>query len=290
MHHEIINYPEKPNVSLECFILDSGLKLGQSMLRPAVVICPGGGYVYLSPREGEPVAMAYANHGIHAFILRYSVGYEAAGFSPLKEIDWAIGLIRERAQEWNIDPDKILTCGFSAGGHLALASGLLGGNKPNGMILGYPATNIGKDRIVTSFLAGKNAEAGDELPWMNLPLQISKEAPPMFAFSTGDDTLTKSRVLELADIYEEQGLQYEIHIFGKGPHGYSLANTAAADGSSQVLNPHVAKWLNLSVEWIFDTFGHPVHEDVSTSHIMQALQDMGIDLTALVEQKKLDNA
>ena len=69
MNNERIYYPGKENVYLDCYILNSGLKLGQEMTRPAVVICPGGGYVYLSPREAEPVAMAYASKGIHAFVL-----------------------------------------------------------------------------------------------------------------------------------------------------------------------------------------------------------------------------
>ena len=51
MQCEIIYYNGNENVYLDCYILNSGLKLGQSMARPAVVICPGGGYVYLSPRE-----------------------------------------------------------------------------------------------------------------------------------------------------------------------------------------------------------------------------------------------
>ena len=76
--------------------------------------------MYLSPREAEPVALAYAAKGIHAFVLHYSVGWNASGLEPLKEMDWAISYIREHAEEWNIDSDKIISCGFSAGGHLAL--------------------------------------------------------------------------------------------------------------------------------------------------------------------------
>ena len=82
MYFERIHFEGKENVFLDCYILNSGLKLGQDMARPAVVICPGGGYVYLSPREAEPVALAYAAKGIHAFVLNYSVGWDAAGFQP----------------------------------------------------------------------------------------------------------------------------------------------------------------------------------------------------------------
>ena len=289
MHFERIVFEGKENVFLDCYVLNNGLKLGQNMARPAVVICPGGGYVYLSPREAEPVALAYAAKGIHAFVLNYSVGWDAAGFSPLKEMDWAIRLIRERAEEWNVDVNKILTCGFSAGGHLALASGLLGEEKPNGVILGYPATDLsGGGDLMTMLLVGKDAP--EKSPkWLNLNQQVTKDAPPLFMFTTGEDAMTRKMTLELAMNYEKQGLLYEYHIFQKGPHGYSLANAACADGSSQVMNPHVEKWFDMSVEWIFQVFGELEFKDVSTSHIMEAIQKLGISIPGQVG-KEIDNA
>ena len=290
MHFERIAFEGKEHVFLDCYVLNSGLKLGQEMARPAVVICPGGGYVYLSPREAEPVALAYVAKGIHAFVLNYSVGWEAAGFQPLKEMDWAIGLIRERAAEWNVDVNKVLTCGFSAGGHLALASGLLGEEKPNGVILGYPATDIsGGGDLMTMLLVGKNAISEEVPKWLNLNKQVTKEAPPLFMFTTGEDVMTRKMTLDLAMNYEERGLLYEYHVFQKGPHGYSLANAACADGSSQVMNPHVEKWFELSVEWIFQVFGELEFKDVSTSHIMEAIQKLGIPIPGQVG-KEIDNA
>ena len=289
MHLERIVFEGKENVFLDCYILNSGLKLGQDLARPAVVICPGGGYVYLSPREAEPVALAYAAKGIHAFVLNYSVGWEAAGFQPLKEMDWAIKVIRERAAEWNVDANKILTCGFSAGGHLALASGLLGEEKPNGVILGYPATDLsGGGDLMTMLLIGKD-EPTETPKWLNLNKEVTKEAPPLFMFTTGEDAMTRKMTLDLAMSYEEQGLLYEYHIFQKGPHGYSLANAACADGSCQVMNSHVEKWFDLSVEWIFQVFGELEFKDISTSHIMEAIQKLGIPIPWQVG-KEADNA
>ena len=293
MNTKRIYYPGKEKVYLDCYILDSGLKLGQELARPAVVICPGGGYVYLSPREAEPVALAYAAKGIHAFVLNYSLGWDVKGFAPLQELDWAIALIREHATEWNVNPDKILSCGFSAGGHLALSSGLIGKEKPNGMILGYPATNMSGagSELMAMLMTGKQVPSEEEKIWLNPVSQITKDAPPLFMFTTGEDAMTRKMTLELAMAYEEQGILYEYHVFQKGPHGYSLANEACADGSSQVLNPHVAKWLDLSVEWLFSVFGEPEFIDVSTSHIMEAMKELGIDMSKMqVEKKTLDNA
>lgn len=280
MQFKRVMYPGKEKVCLECYILDSGLRLGQNKKRPAVVICPGGGYVYLSPRESEPVAMAYGAKGIQAFVLRYSLGWDAAGFAPLQELDWAIGLIREHAEEWNVDTQKVFTCGFSAGGHLALAGGLLAENKPNGMILGYPAVNLDaiENALLTRLLTGKEVPSEEERRWLNLSEQVTAEAPPMFVFTTGEDALTRRMTLELVMAYENQGLLCEYHLFQKGPHGYSLANAACADGSSQVMNAHVEKWLELSVEWLFSVTGELEFEDYSTSHIMDAVRELGIEL------------
>lgn len=293
MHYERIYCPEKENVYLDCYVLNSGLKLGQEMDRPAVVICPGGGYVYLSPREAEPVAMAYASKGIHAFVLNYSIGWNVTGFQPLKEMDWAIGLIREHAAEWNVNPDKILACGFSAGGHLALSSGILGKEKPNGMILGYPATDMSGTggEFMSKLLTGKGELDEEGKKWLNPVSQITKDAPPLFMFTTGEDALTRRMTLELAMAYEEQGLLCEYHLFQKGPHGYSLANATCADGSSQVMSPHVEKWLDLSVEWLFSVFGELEFKNVSTSHIMDAIKEMGIEIPKKEDMDKaMDNA
>ena len=283
MHYEVIRHPDRSKVSLECTLLNSGLRLGQSTKRPAVVICPGGGYIYKSPREGEPVAAAYLAKGIHAFILQYSVGWDVAGFTPLQEVDWAIGVIRSRADEWNIDPDKIFTCGFSAGGHLALAAGLLGANRPNGVILGYPAVTFAGEgmEMMCRFLTGHDTPTEEEERWLNLPAQVTKDAPSLYVFTTAEDSLTYGATLELALAYARQGLPCELHIFEKGPHGYALAEPSSADGSSQVIDPHAAKWLDLSAEWIFAVTGGLEHKDYSTSHIMEEAKKLGFDLSGM---------
>ena len=75
--------PGYPDATLEGYILDCELKLGQETERPAILVCPGGGYLYCSPREAEPVALRFAAQGYHAFILRYSTGKNAAGMAPM---------------------------------------------------------------------------------------------------------------------------------------------------------------------------------------------------------------
>ena len=93
--------------------------------RPLVLVVPGGGYNHVSPREGDPVALQFAAAGYHTAVLTYTVGEGARNYMPMRQLAQAIGLLRQHAAEWNILPDQIAVCGFSAGGHLALASAVL---------------------------------------------------------------------------------------------------------------------------------------------------------------------
>ena len=276
-----MNVPDSKEATLEGYILDCEITFGQETKRPAVLVCPGGGYVYCSPREGEPVALAYASKGIHAFVLRYSTKFNAAGFKPLQEVNWAIGYIREHAQEWNIDPEKIAVCGFSAGGHLALSSGLLAENKPNAMILGYPAVQIpnlpGADYLL-KVLTGKQTVTDQDSKDLSLVDKITKEAPPVFLVATAEDYLTSFGALPVVNRYSQLGLPYEAHIFQHGPHGYSTADVAAANGSEGLVNDSVAHWLQLSVDWMMRIFGKPVLTNKNVSEMAKHLKEMGITL------------
>ncbi len=270
--------PNHPEATLEGFLLDCEIALGQEKNRPAVLVCPGGGYVYCSPREAEPVALSYAARGFHAFVLRYSVSKDAAGFTPLEEVDWAIGYIREHAAQWHIDPEKIAVCGFSAGGHLALASGVLAKNRPNAMILGYPATsapNIPGGDFLLKILEGRDDVTDADAEKYDLIQKVTVDTPPMFLAATAEDFLTAFCSLPLVNAYARLGKPCEVHIFQYGPHGYSLANEVTADGSQAMLEPAFAQWQELSVQWLHKTFGKPVFTDKSTGRMMQILKEQG---------------
>ena len=275
--------PDHPEATLDGYILDCDLTLGQYALRPAIVVCPGGGYVYCSRAEGEPVAMAYAARGFHTFVLRYSTGYDAAGFAPLKEVSWVIGYIRENAEKWHIDPDKIVTCGFSAGGQLALSAGILGENKPNAMILGYPATsapNMPGANFMLKLLEGKNKVTNEDAAKYDLPSQVTKDAPPLFVASTCEDALTGFCTMALVNAYNALGLKFELHIFQHGPHGYSLANETTSDGSTRYMNAAFSQWHGLSVEWLHKIFGPLTYVDKDNSKMVKYLKELGISLDA----------
>lgn len=134
MHYEKIHlYPNREDVSLKAYILDDSPEIRVGKPRGAVLICPGGAYLFCSDRESEPVALAFAAMGYHAFVLRYSTYNEDNALpdltasipekphaqfpNPMRDIAKAILYIRSRAAEWLVDTGKIALCGFSAGGH-----------------------------------------------------------------------------------------------------------------------------------------------------------------------------
>lgn len=133
MIHEIIHlYENRADVTLTTYVLSDSGEMLAGECRPAVLICPGGAYLACSDREAEPVAMAFATMGYHAFVLRYSVyGGEVfdngfAGMTPkeecqypapMREIGLAMLYIKEHAKEWLVDAKRIAICGFSAGAH-----------------------------------------------------------------------------------------------------------------------------------------------------------------------------
>lgn len=100
---------------------------------PVMVIVPGGAYMWVSDREGEPIAAEYFAKGISCVVLKYATegrpffkenlypGKEPVSVFPnsLKELAMTVAMLRENAQNWAIDPDKIAVAGFSAGGNLA---------------------------------------------------------------------------------------------------------------------------------------------------------------------------
>ena len=93
---------------------------------PAVIICPGGGYGGLAyNKEGTEVAAWLNTLGITGVVLKYRVPKNQEG--AYQDIQRAIRIVRQRASEWNIAPDRVGAMGFSAGGHLAARLSTLGG-------------------------------------------------------------------------------------------------------------------------------------------------------------------
>lgn len=232
----------------------------------AVLICPGGGYEFTSHREAEPIAMQFNAMGYHAFVLFYDVAPNIHP-QPLKDATRAMCIIRDNAEEWNVDPEKIAVIGFSAGGHLAASLGILadlpelqdvpgmqpGKNRPNAMILSYPVIIHGEKGHDGSFrhLLGENYDTMHEQ--LSLEKHVTPATPKAFIWHTFEDgCVPVESALELAYALRRNRVPFEMHIFEKGGHGMSLANDQVS--KPEDCDTHVAHWVKLCEEWLGKTF------------------------------------
>ncbi len=239
---------------LKCYILDG------TKPRPAVLICPGGGYGFLSPREDEAVALQFASAGFHVFVLYYTVNPDYYR-RPLLELAQAVELIRSKAVEMNVIDDKIAVCGFSAGGHLAASLGVYWHtldnaiqSQPNALMLAYPVITSGEFTHPGSMLnlLGPNPSE-EKLYEMSLEKHVNPETPPTFLWHTVADPLVPvENSLFFASALRRHDRPFELHIYPNGPHGLSLAIPETDD--SRGTDPHVATWMGLCIQWLKEFF------------------------------------
>jgi acetyl esterase/lipase len=223
--------------------------------RPAVLIFPGGGYTFTSDREAEPIALRFNAAGFHAVVLRYRVAPHRHP-APLEDAEAALSLLRAKAGEWRVDPGRIAVCGFSAGGHLAASLGLLGRIRPNAMILCYPVITGGPFAHSGSFenLLGEEA-SGPLREELSLERRADSSAPPAFIWHTyADEAVPVENSLLLASALRGAGVPFELHIFPEGSHGLSLAEAETDSGRGAEIDPHVARWMPLCLEWLEGLF------------------------------------
>lgn len=235
----------------------------------AIIVCPGGGYAHVSPRESEVIAVQYMAAGFAAFVLSYGVKENAAGYRPLKQVALAIRHVRENAEKYNVDPNYVFTCGFSAGGHLAASAGVLWNSpvldkiaegaprdivRPTAMILSYPVISAGKWGHQGSFraLTGDHEPTDAQKHPFSLEHHVDATTPPAFIWHTfTDKAVPVQNSLLFAEAMTAAGVPFELHVFPEGPHGLSLANEMTATNENSI-RPNVAKWLELSIRWAKD--------------------------------------
>lgn len=250
---------------LRTYILDRGLL--EERPRPAVLIVPGGAYQHYGIGEQECVAMQFAGAGYHSFILRYSIAPNRYP-QPLLDLSRALCIIREHAEEWSVDPDKIAVLGFSAGGHLTALFGTQWNcdflripgmksldNRPNAMVLCYPV--ITSDEQHTHLLSMQNLLG--EHPTAELKKNVSPEllvsqaTPPAFIWHTvSDPHVPVENSLLMASALQKEHIPFEMHLYPDGPHGMSIANE---DGAGSDADAHVASWVPLCLDWLKMQFG-----------------------------------
>ena len=113
MINKVITLSEEREVSLTLYIHENYEEYQTGVTKPMIVVCPGGGYSFLSQREAEPVAMKYYAAGFHAAVLRYGINEHAVFPGPVKDAAGCISFLKDKADEWCIDRDNIFITGFA---------------------------------------------------------------------------------------------------------------------------------------------------------------------------------
>jgi acetyl esterase/lipase len=233
--------------------LPAGAKTGT-----AVIVCPGGGYRNLAiDHEGHQVARWFNSIGVAAFVVKYRLGPRYHHPVQLGDAQRAIRIVRSRAAEYGIAPDRIGIMGFSAGGHLAATAAThfdpvhpsasdpvdRARSRPDFAILGYPVisftteyTHQGSKR----HLLGDNPDPA-LVKLLSNELAVTGQTPPTFLFHTNADTgVPPENSVFFYLALRRAGVPAEMHIYEQGPHGVGLASHDATLGTW----PHrLADWL-----------------------------------------------
>lgn len=217
----------------------------------AVVILPGGGYsleaVY---HEGYDVAEFLAKHGITGVVLKYRLpnpkSSDQPHLVPITDTRRALKLIREKADQYGIDKDKVGVMGFSAGSHLATCASLWESDSPDehpdfgALIYGVTNNKEGNIKWIEESLYYRNmtAEERSKNDFQNL---VSEETPPTFLVHAYDDDVCHvSESTNYAEKLFEHGVMAEMHLFPMGGHGFGMGKNEG--GTDQ--------WPMLFVNWL----------------------------------------
>ena len=241
--------------------------------RGGVMVLPGGAYLYHGTSEGEPVAAAFAAAGYNAYVLRYSIGKDAVFPNSAADVCRALKLIRERADAWGQDPDKLALCGFSAGGHVAACAGTMWNRadvlaasgcrgeegRPNALILGYPCITVdipGQGDMYELLRGDRTMEELQHLA--SAEKWVGPQTPPVFLWNMYHDKMVPvEHGLKLMAALAEHNVPFECHTYMDGEHACALATPASSLGDPVRENAHVARWFTDCTEWLETVFGTP---------------------------------
>lgn len=229
----------------------------------AVLIFPGGGYHGLAyDWEGSNIAKAFNAKGVAGIVVKYRLPISKSIIDhkeivPLQDAQRAIRLVRRKASEWNISPDKIGIMGFSAGGHLASSLGVLYDEKvyprqdgaddlsarPDFMALIYPVVSLEFD---ITHMGSRNALLGEN-PTQELINRFSAEknvtenTPPTFLLhAVDDDAVPVENSIVLFQSLRNKKVPVTMHIYPTGGHGFSLA----------LQDAKLKGWMDLYFNWL----------------------------------------
>lgn len=313
-------YEDRKDVTLTTYVIAEKGEMHEQGKRPAVLICPGGAYMNCSDREAEPIALKFASMGYHAFVLRYSVYGEGEDCfpdlskplepkahcqfpNPMCEIGKAMLIIREHAEEWAVDMDRVAVCGFSAGAHNTAMYGVYWDKpiiteklhttkemiRPAALILGYTLSdyvymkeaasqNVQDPMAAAMFAASNTAFLGsadpedEKLQAVSPARLVTENTPPTFLWATAADELVPvQHSLRMAHALADHQIPFEMHIFEEGPHGLSTAAQASAGAKSQI-NADAAKWMGLAECWLEKRFALDLPDKLPFEEMLEQMK------------------
>ena len=217
--------------------------------RTAVIVCPGGSYHHLGLKgEGNTTANWFAENGVTAFVLKYRTA-ESFYHHPamLQDIQRAIQLVRENADLWDIDPNKVGVIGFSAGGHLVTMAGeffeshneieKLGiqtnvSLRPDFVIPVYPVVTM-QDDIAhkwsrNSLLGkGKKNQTQARKDEFSMELNVPDNMPPTYLVVCKDDPIViYENSFRLYDALQAKNIPSRLAVYEWGKHGFGMKDNA----------------------------------------------------------------
>ncbi|MDD6789001.1 MAG: alpha/beta hydrolase fold domain-containing protein [Lachnospira sp.] len=252
----------------ETYVHAMNPEIHQPFHRPCILICPGGGYVHLSPREGEPIALEMMKRGFNAVVLHYSLSPNTFPCA-LYEAAWTIDWLRDHAAELDIGAHRIVAAGFSAGAHVAASLGTLFDEpemasysrnylkrepeelRPDGLMLGYPVITSGQYAHRGSFESLLGARYDELLDSVSLERRVDSDTPKTFLWHTWEDeAVPVENSLLFAQALRRAGVSCELHIFPHGCHGMALATEETNDRGGRMKDEQAAVWPDLFANWV----------------------------------------
>ena len=235
--------------------------------RDAILVIPGGGYSNVSEREGIYTALAFLGKGVNTFVLKYSVGEGAIYPRQLLDACRAFKYIKENAEKYHINPERIFALGYSAGGHLLgtlttlhnVGEKILGLPddylKIKGAIFCYPVVTAFGPTHEGSFnnLSKKalNDYTEEEKTLLSVEKNVTPDSPPAFIWHTSEDKgVPINGSLKLCQAYYDAGIPVELHIYPHGPHGIALANEVSSSGREDYVQPKAEAWVEEAFKWM----------------------------------------
>lgn len=279
MKHEVINFTEDGRVHLTTYVLDV-YRRTEGMVRPAVIVLPGGGYQHIGTSEGEPVALTFNQLGYNAFVLPYSVGDYSEWPNPLDEVSRAIAYVRDHAEQYQVDPNKIVLAGFSAGANLAGISATQWKAPELAARLGIPSEHMRPDLAIVCYAPSAikyqdndaiegNSEAADQVPGhtgigklltdatpnVGFADYVDADTVPMFLAHTRHDELVPViNVLYAGEKMVEHDREFELHLFNYGHHGMSTNNRISHPDDDDT-EWAWQQWVPLADRWVRKQLG-----------------------------------